>query len=480
MLNHTTSYPPKRPQRRRGNKTTGYQLPRGRARARHRPGSSYVHHSQGFGSDTRRRAMRVRRGGGSGGRGSKRRNARWPYVLVIVGCAGLVFLASLIGYLNRSVTIELNGSDASVHIGATIAQVIEDEGFEESCNPGNLLAVDDSIITRGGGERYTVTLDGKDVDADDYDSVKLEGGEKLEIHDGGDVYEEHDVQATEIAPTITVKGSGAIGYVSQWGVPGRSEVWTGKLSGITADRGVVQEVQNCEVTYRSASPDDEDTRYIALTFDEGPSEYTQQILDILEEKGVSATFFLQGDAVEADPASAKAIAEAGHEIGSNGYSDTNYSDLTSDEVRSQITRGFDAIEDATGERVSLLRAPYASFSTENWAQCMDLLSGVVSWNVDSGDWLLPGADAVVENVVGSAGNGNIVLLTDNDTTGAQLVEALPDIIDQLKAEGYTFVTLSDLIATDEDFADVDLASVSMPKDAVLPNLPADDDAEGEE
>ena len=55
-------------------------------------------------------------------------------------------------------TIELNGSDASVHIGATIAQVIEDEGFEESCNPGNLLAVDDSIITRGGGERYTVTL----------------------------------------------------------------------------------------------------------------------------------------------------------------------------------------------------------------------------------------------------------------------------------------------------------------------------------
>ena len=73
-----------------------------------------------------------------------------------------------------------------------------------------------------------------------------------------------------------------------------------------------------------------------------------------------------------------------------------------------------------------------------------------------------------------------MLLTDNDATGAQLVEALPDIIDQLQAEGYTFVTLSDLIATDEDFADVDLTSVSMPKDAVLPNLPADDDAQGEE
>ena len=480
MLNHTTSYPPKRPHKRRGQQTTGYQLPRGRARSQHRPGSSYLQHSQGFGNGTRRGrgGARVRRGGFGGRPGGNRRNARRPYAFVIVGCAALFFVASLIWYLNRSVGITLNGSEASVHIGATIAQVIEDEGFEDSCSPGDLLAVDDSVITRGGGERYTVELDGKPVDEADYDTVKLEGGEKLEIHDGSDVYEEHEVEATEIAPTISVEGSGAIGYVRQWGVPGRSEVWTGKLTGITQDRGVVQEVQNCEVVYRSVTPDDEDARYIALTFDEGPSPYTEQILDILEEKGVSATFFLQGDAVEANAAAAKAIAEAGHEIGSNGYSDTDLSELSGDELRSQITRGFDAIEDATGERVSLLRAPYASFSTQNWTQSMDLVSGVVSWNLDSGDWLLPGADAVRENVVGAAGNGNIVLLTDNETTGAQLVEALPGIIDGLKEEGYTLVTLSDLIATDEDLVgEVNLARVSMPEDAVLPSMPKGDEEE---
>lgn len=408
------------------------------------------------------------------------RNKRRPYALVIIGCAALFFVASLIWYLNRSVPITLNGNEASVHIGATIAQVIEDEGFDESCDPGDLLAVDDSVLTRGGGARYSVTLDGEEVDPDAYETVKLEGGEELDIADGADIYEEHEVKATEIAPTISVEGSGPIGYVRTWGIPGRSEVWTGKTSGITADRGVVQEVQNCEVVYCSVVPDDLDKRYIALTFDEGPSSYTQQVLDILEEKGVSATFFLQGDAVEANPAAARAIADAGHEIGSNGYSDTDLSALAGDELREEITGGFDAIEEATGERVSLLRAPYASFSTENWAESMNLLSGVVSWNLDSGDWLLPGAESVEQNVVGAAQTGCIVLLTDNETTGEQLVEALPGIIDQLQEDGFTIVTLSELIETDEDLAaELDLSRVSMPEDAVLPDMPRDDAESGD-
>lgn len=469
MLNHTTSYPPKRPHARRGQKTTGYQLPRSRNHAARKPGASYVHHTQGLGSDSRRSRGRVRRD-------SNRRNSRRPYAFVIVGCAALFFLASLIWYLNRSVTITLNGSDASVHIGATIQQVIDDEGFADACRPGNLVAVDDSVITRGGGERYTVVLDGEEVDADSYETVKLEGGEELEIGDGGDIYEEHEVEATTIAPTISVEGTGAIGYVRAWGIPGRSEVWTGELTGITADRGVVQEVQNCEVVYRSVSPDDEDARYVALTFDEGPSAYTQQILDILKEKDIKATFFLQGDAVAQNQAAAAAIADAGHQIGSNGYSDTDLTELSAEDARSQLTRGFEAIEQATGEQVSLLRAPYAAFSTENWANNMDIVSAAVSWNVDSGDWLLPGADAVQANVVGAVSNGNIVLLTDNATTGAQLVEALPGLIDQLQEEGYTLVTLDELIATDEDLAEeLDASRVSMPKDAVLPSMPKEDD-----
>ena len=232
-----------------------------------------------------------------------------------------------------------------------------------------------------------------------------------------------------------------------------------------------------DTAQEGAGQNDGEQPRVALTFDEGPSEYTQKILDVLNEKGVKATFFLQGKAVEENVAAAKAIADAGHELGSNAYTDTNLTKLSDDDLRSQLTSGFDAIKDATGTSTCLLRAPYAAFSAKNWAEGMDLVSAVVSWNLDSGDWLLPGASSVVDTVVGSVRNGNIVLLTDNDATGSQTAEALGDLIDQLQDKGYKLVTLSELVATDKDLAkELDLSQVSMPDDAVLPSVAAKDAA----
>ena len=456
MPNYTTSYSRSKPHMRRGRGGTGYQLPSARQRTARRRGAVYLNHSQGFG----RRRQGFRAGGN---------NSRKPYAIIAVACAFLFFIASIIWYVNRSVEITLNGESASVRINSTIEQLISDQGLDETTQAGDLLAVDDSVLEREGGDRYTITLNGKSVSLDDISTTELTGGEEVTVEDGPDTYEEHDVQATTIAPTLTVSGTGVFQYVKTWGVPGRSEVWTGKQSGITADRGVVKEVVNCEVAASSVSPDE--GSYIALTFDEGPSDYTQQIVQILKDKGVKATFFLSGDAVEANPAAAKAIADAGCELGSNSYSDTNLTKLAGDELRDQLTRGFDAIDEATGSSVSLLRAPYAAFSDENWAEAMDLVSAVVSWNVDSGDWLLPGADQVVSDVCDSVRNGNVVLLTDNAETGAQTVEALPDLIDQLQDKGYTLVTLSELVKTDESLAEaLNLSKVSMPKDAVLPTI----------
>ena len=460
MPKRRTSYSSPRPTMRTGK--GGYQLPQGRARARRRPGATYLNHSQGFG---RRR---------SGFRASGP-NTRKPYAYLAIGCAFLFFLATVIWYLNRSVDITYNGEPASARINSTIAQFIEDNGLAEEYDSGNLLAVDDSVLERGAGARYTVTLNGEEVPADAYETTKLTGGEELTVDDGADVYEEHDVQATDIMPTVTIDGTGAIQYVKAWGRPGRSEIWTGKVSGITADRGIVQEVVNCEIAQASVFTEDSE-KLVALTFDEGPSSYTEQILSILTEKGVKATFFLQGDAAEANPAAARAIADAGCEIGSNTYSDTDLTGLSADEVRSQIERGADAIEAASGVRPTVLRAPYASFSLENWTQAMDLVSAVVSWNVDSGDWLVPGADEVTDTVVGSVRAGSIVLLTDGDATGEQTLEALPQIIDRLQEEGYTLVTLSELIKSDVDLREeVDLTKVGMPEGASLPVIPEEEE-----
>ena len=134
------------------------------------------------------------------------------------------------------------------------------------------------------------------------------------------------------------------------------------------------------------------------------------------------------------------------------------------------------LEAASGVRPTVLRAPYASFSLENWTQAMDLVSAVVSWNVDSGDWLVPGADEVTDTVVGSVRAGSIVLLTDGDATGEQTLEALPQIIDRLQEEGYTLVTLSELIKSDADLREeVDLTKVGMPEGASLPVIPEEED-----
>ena len=427
------------------------------SRAQRRPGAQYLHHSQGFGRRT-------------SGRRPRRRDARRPYAIIAVACAALLFIASVVWYLNRGVTVSLNGSDVSVRINSSVQQLIDDNQL--SYRAGDLLAVDDTVLEKRGGERYSVKVDDEQIDNDDLSSTALTGGETIEIGNGRDEYEEHEVIATEIQPTLTVKGTGAIQYVQTWGVPGRSEVWVGSVSGKTADRGVVQEVQDCVVRATSVSPDE--GSYVALTFDEGPSSYTEQIVSILEEKGVGATFFLQGDRSEEHQAAARAIADAGFELGSNSYSDTDLTALSGDDLRSQITRGFDAVKDASGVETSLLRAPYGLFSESSWSEAMDLVSAVVSWNLDSGDYLLPGAGSVVDTVMGSVANGNIILLTDNETTGAQTVDALPQLIDSLQAQGFTLVSLSDLIATDSELAEeLDVSRVSMPDDAALPQVKKD-------
>lgn len=451
MPNYTTSYSTKNKPRYRKN-TNGHLS--GARKPPRRKNAQYLRRTQGFGG-------RRRSGHGYGG------NDRRPYALIVVGCAFLLFVASIVWYANRSVEITLNGETAKIRINSTIERIMSEKELET--RPGNLLAVDDSVLEKGGGTACTVKLDGKAVDADRLGEVELVGGEDLVIGDGENVYEEHEVEATAIEPTLTIDGSGPLRFVQTWGVPGRSEVWTGKKTGIVADKGVVKDVVNAEVTCTTVTPDVKGKKYVALTFDEGPSSRTSDILDILKEKGAEATFFVSGDKVASASAAVKAIAESVNELGTNAYSDVNLGSLSAADLRSQLSDSFKAVERAGAGEVSLVRPPFGEFSEQNWADAMDLVSAVVSWNVDSGDWLLPGASAVADAVVGSVSNGSIVLLTDNDATSAQTVEALPQIIDRLQAEGYELVTLSDLIATDDDLKDlVDLSAVKMPEKASLP------------
>lgn len=457
MPNYTTSYSSQNKPRYR--KNTGNQLPSGRRRQQRRKGAQYLRRSQGFGG-------RRRSGHGYGG------NDRKTYALIIVGCAFLLFVASIVWYVNRSVEITLNGQAVKVRIHSDVERVIADQGLEPS--PGDLLSVNDKVLQKGAGSAYTVSLDGKEISAKKAASLEIEGGEELSIEDGADVYEDHDVQVTEIEPSLNVEGSGPVRYVETWGKAGRSEVWIGRQTGEVVDKGVVEEPVDAVVKCVSVLPSAKGKKYVALTFDEGPSEHTEDIVRILEEKGVKATFFVEGDKVAGASDALRAIEESGNELGTNAFADVDLGEMSATELRDQISRSFDAVENATGERPTLLRPPFGSFSDRNWADAMDLMGAVVTWNVDSGDWLLQGAASVVETVAGSVGNGDIVLLTDNEATAGQTVEVLSQIIDRLKEAGYELVTVSELISMDDDLkAVVKTGRTGIPKGACLPVLPTE-------
>ena len=194
---------------------------------------------------------------------------------------------------------------------------------------------------------------------------------------------------------------------------------------------------------------------IALTFDDGPNEpYTSEILKILKDNNVRATFFLLGKNVEAEPAAAREILAEGHVIGNHTYDHRNLVTRTNAQVRREILMGEKAIEGATGLKPTLFRPPYGEKDALTLRQTRSLGYVMVEWSVSAEDWRRPGASIIVKRVVHSARNGSIVLMHDGDKTRrgdrSQTVAALPAIISSLREEGYEFVTVPELLHLDDD------------------------------
>lgn len=191
-----------------------------------------------------------------------------------------------------------------------------------------------------------------------------------------------------------------------------------------------------------------DKKQIALTFDiSWGEERSGPILDILEQKGIkSATFFLSGPWARQHPHIVERIAKT-YEIASHGHKHINYSNLGEQQIREQILEADTILTKLTGKKPKLIRYPNGdgSDSTRVLGIASKLGYTSIHWGTDSKDWMNPGADKIIKNVVKKAHPGDIVLLHASDTC-KQTHLALPTIIDQLKGEGYTFVTVSELLS----------------------------------
>lgn len=189
-----------------------------------------------------------------------------------------------------------------------------------------------------------------------------------------------------------------------------------------------------------------DKMMIALTFDDGPHpRYTPQILDILAEYGVPATFFTVGENAEYYPAVIKRCLDEGHEVANHTYSHQDLSSDSYEDICREITGGENAVYENLDVRTKLLRPPGGLYGKNLILAAAELDYTVVLWNIDTRDWAHTPPDKIAEKVLTAIRPGDIVLMHDFIGKDSPTPEALRKIIPRLISKGYRFVTVSELL-----------------------------------
>lgn len=185
-----------------------------------------------------------------------------------------------------------------------------------------------------------------------------------------------------------------------------------------------------------------DAKYLAITFDDGPSgRYTRRLLDGLEQRGVKATFLLCGYRIRQYPQETQRIVQDGHEIGCHGFTHNNMQDMSRREIASEIKDTLALLPE--NARVSFLRPP-GGCCGENVRQVAEALGlGILSWSVDPRDWATNDASLIERSVMNKVTDGDVILLHDMSDSS---VDAALDVIEELSNQGFRFVTVSELAA----------------------------------
>jgi len=191
-------------------------------------------------------------------------------------------------------------------------------------------------------------------------------------------------------------------------------------------------------------------KMVALTFDDGPNgAATMQILDALRARGVKATFFLVGTNAQRQPEIVKRIAADGHCIGNHTLRHSRFDLVTPEERERDIAEGNRAIEAITGLRPTWFRPPYGINGPGLEEACRGQGLAIAGWSLDANDWNPHPVEELVEAIAGQAVPGEVILLHDGwetnpDADRQRTAEAVPLIVDKMRAAGFIFATLPEM------------------------------------
>ncbi|MET3558208.1 peptidoglycan/xylan/chitin deacetylase (PgdA/CDA1 family) [Streptococcus rupicaprae] len=180
-------------------------------------------------------------------------------------------------------------------------------------------------------------------------------------------------------------------------------------------------------------------KVIALTFDDGPRpETTPQVLDLLAHHQIKATFFLLGQSILGNESIVQRMAAEGHQLANHTWSHPYMTKISPDQIRAEVAQTQELIFQVSGQLPTVLRPPYGSFNAT-----VEQHAGlpIVTWTIDTLDWQSRDAASILAQVKAQATSGGVILMHDIHQS---TVDALPAVIDFLKAEGYQFVTINEL------------------------------------
>lgn len=186
-------------------------------------------------------------------------------------------------------------------------------------------------------------------------------------------------------------------------------------------------------------------RQVALTFDDGPGPYTNQVLQILRRHGAPATFFISGVMVDEFPGIVERAQRQGHAIGNHGADHMRMGELPPEVQAQQIDSVTAALTSHGVEPDRLFRPPYGAFN----ADTVDLLAArrmlMVLWSIDTGDYENPGTDVIIQRALEGVGPGDVILMHDAGGDRTQTVAALPVILRELRKRNLQPVTVPELL-----------------------------------
>jgi peptidoglycan-N-acetylglucosamine deacetylase len=180
-------------------------------------------------------------------------------------------------------------------------------------------------------------------------------------------------------------------------------------------------------------------KVVALTFDDGPSTYTPQVIRILVQQKVKGTFFMLGQNIPGNERDLQRELAWGFELGNHSFNHPQYPSS------GQLSTTQARIKRASGYTPCVFRPPYGAVNRALVGRARAQGMMTIVWDVDPQDWARPGSGAIYSRVVGNVRPGSIVLMHDGGGPRNQTVAALPNIIRTLRARGYEFATVSELL-----------------------------------